>query len=70
MVTLQLSLSVGWQSNRANLAANYTHTASSGQGLFGAYNANAASASGGLESCSFLDRGIVSVLHKHGQCDT
>ncbi len=34
-------VSVGWQSNRATLAANYTHTASSGQGLFGAYNANA-----------------------------
>ena len=39
--------SVGWQGNRATLAANYTHTASSGQGLFGAFNANDVSASGG-----------------------
>ena len=40
-------VSVGWQSNRANLAANYTHTTTSGQGLFGAYNANDVGASGG-----------------------
>ena len=40
-------VSLGWQANRANIAANYTHTTSSGQGLFGAFVANDISLSGG-----------------------
>lgn len=39
-------VSVGWQSNHANIAANYTRTTSSGYGLFGAFNTNAVGASG------------------------
>lgn len=40
-------VSVGWQRTRASLAANYTHTTTSGAGQFGAYKANDVDASGG-----------------------
>jgi hypothetical protein len=40
-------VSVGWQIKRANLAANYIHTKSSGEGLIGAYTLNGFGASGG-----------------------
>jgi hypothetical protein len=32
--------SMGWRSDRANFAANYAHTITSGGGLFGAFNSN------------------------------
>src|SRR5208283_2083717 len=39
-------VSVGWQTKRAYLASNYTHTVSSWAGLFGAFTVNSFGASG------------------------
>ncbi len=36
--------SMGWQNSRTNLAASYSHTITSGGGLFGAFNSNGGSA--------------------------
>ena len=42
-----VNASGGWQGSRGNVAASFSHTVSSGQGLLGAYNSNGISASGG-----------------------
>jgi len=42
-----ITASVGWQRNRGNLAASFSHTVIAEEGLLGAYNSNNASGSGG-----------------------
>jgi hypothetical protein len=42
------TLSGGWQRNRANLVASYTHAVTAGNGLIGAFHSNGANAFGGL----------------------
>jgi hypothetical protein len=41
------TLSAGWQGNRANFVASYTHAVTAGNGLFGAFHSNGANAFGG-----------------------
>ncbi|MGA2338572.1 MAG: hypothetical protein ABSF75_01655 [Terracidiphilus sp.] len=43
----EADVSVGYQGKRGNLAASYSRTITSGQGLLGAFNTNAASLAGG-----------------------
>ncbi len=43
--TPTVDVSMGWQSNHANLAANYARTVTSGGGLVGAFNSNAVNVS-------------------------
>ncbi|HVN94200.1 MAG TPA: hypothetical protein VMT38_10915 [Terracidiphilus sp.] len=40
-------VSLGWQTERFNVAASYTRVVTSGQGLFGAFNASGVGATGG-----------------------
>jgi hypothetical protein len=43
----EADLSVGYQGKRGNLAASYSHTITSGEGLLGAFNTNFANLAGG-----------------------
>ncbi|HEY1805432.1 MAG TPA: hypothetical protein VGG45_13235 [Terracidiphilus sp.] len=47
--------SAGWQGQRGSVAASFTRTVISGEGLLGAYNSNSASATGGWKIANTWD---------------
>ena len=51
-------VSVGWQTIRAYIAANYTHTVNSWAGLFGAFTVNSFGASGGWKVARLWTAGL------------
>jgi hypothetical protein len=54
----EADVSMGWQSRRANLAASYARTVTSGWGLVGAYNSNAVGISAGYKLTQSWSAGL------------